>query len=235
MGQAKHITLYGAAHIDRCGRCFSKPELEKSNPGRFTNHSGGATWNVASGLATLGANVTLHSIIGNDESGQFLVNAASERSFEFDPQISTDKPTATYTSIHSPNGELLIALADMEIYEELDAEEISNEGWILVDTNLPAAAILKITGTGNNKTAAMTVSAAKAPKLQPALTMIDILFTNRAELAALCSEDIEFGLPELISKFQKLGGKSAVTCTQFSMVGSELKSQTAGPSSGQPQ
>ena len=216
MSQRRHISLYGAAHIDRTGKCFAEPEPGKSNPGEFTSFPGGAAWNVASNLSALGTNVTLHSIIGNDEGGRFLKQNAYDRSFEFNPQISPQHSTATYTSILAPNGDLSIALADMEIYEQFDCSKISPQAataldnWTLVDANLPIQAISKILNAQSGKTAAMTVSCAKAARLKSSLSMIDVLFTNRAELASLCSEDNNCDMPLLISRFQDLGGKSAI-------------------------
>ena len=217
MSHAKHITLYGAAHIDRTGLCFAKPEPGKSNPGEFTNFPGGAAWNVASNLSVLGANVKLHSIIGGDQGGRYLKQSALDRSFEFNPQVSSQKSTATYTSILAPGGELTIALADMGIYEEFDFPKApppdstsKKHSWTLVDANLPTEAITQIARTQSSKIAAMTVSSAKASKLKSSLSTIDILFTNRAELASLCSEKRDSDIQKLISRFQDMGGTSAV-------------------------
>jgi len=213
MKRHNSILLVGAAHIDRYGRCDQTPVAGGSNPGRFTIMPGGAALNVASSLAALGVDVRLCSICGNDAEAEVILQVATARGMDLRAQISPDHPTATYTSIVGPDGGLVIALADMAIYETLDpasVDGVAEADWLLIDANLSSGAIAKLLADTSGRVAAMTVSYAKAGRLRPALHQIEILFTNRAELAALCERPVDAPMDDLLSRFSELGGREAV-------------------------
>lgn len=215
MSRPNSILLVGAAHIDRYGRCDGPPVAGGSNPGRFAAMPGGAAFNVASSLAALGAGVRLCSILGDDAEARFIRDAAAARRVDLHAQVSAEHPTATYTSVVGPDGTLVIALADMAIYDALDPAEVQGVDaarWMLVDANpAPGAIATLLNGAARRRrTIAMTVSYAKAARLRPALSRIEILFTNRAELAALCGLDTEMPVEALLHRFGALGGRGAV-------------------------
>jgi len=213
MHRPDSILLVGAAHVDRYGRCDGPPVAGGSNPGRVAAMPGGAAFNVASSLAAFGAQATLHSILGEDAEAGILREAAAARGVGLRAQVSAAHPTATYTSIVGPDGALVIALADMAVYGALDPGAVAGIGaarWLLVDANPAPDAIAALLNGGAQATAAMTVSSAKAGRLRPVLDRIGILFTNRAELAALCGRDADAPVPDLLHRFRALGGQRAV-------------------------
>lgn len=180
-----------------------------SNPGRFSTMPGGAAFNVASSLAALGVAARVLTILGDDAEARGIRTAAVARGVAMEAQVSSAHPTATYTSIVGPDGALAIALADMAIYDDFDPVRVA-KGWLLVDANLPARAIAALLAHAPGPTAAMTVSYAKAARLRPALGDIGVVFTNRAELAALCDGRAEDGVAALLGQFHALGGRDAV-------------------------
>lgn len=211
MTQSTSILLAGAAHVDRYGRCDGPPVMERSNPGRFTAMPGGAAFNVASSLAALGVEARLYSILGDDAEAGIIREAAAARGVILHTQVSANHPTATYTSIVGQDGALAIALADMAIYDGFDPARVeTGAGWRLVDANLPSDAIGALLDGATGRTAAMTVSSAKAGRLRPVLGAIDTLFTNRAELAALCGRAAEMPMEDLMRGLLDLGGRGAV-------------------------
>ena len=206
------ITLVGAAHIDRYGRCDGPPVAGGSNPGRFANLPGGAAFNVASSLSALGAKVRLQTILGQDAEAILIREAGAARGIDLIAQVSADHPTASYTSIVGPDGALAIALADMDIYAAFEAAEAPcpADDWLLVDANLAADAMAALLARAGGRTAAMTVSYAKAERVRPSLERIEFLFTNRVELAALCGAGLETPVAALLDPFRALGGSNAV-------------------------
>ena len=207
------ILLVGAAHIDRYGRCDLPPIPGGSNPGRFVNMPGGAAFNVASSLRALGANVCLHSILGAGADAACIRAAAVARGVDLRARTAPDHATATYTSIIGPDGELVIALADMAIYGALDPALVAGAGdgnWLLVDANLTPDTLATLLDRASDRTVAMTVSCAKAARLRPSLGRIEVLFTNRAELAALCRQPADTPMDTLLQQFRALGGRGAV-------------------------
>lgn len=213
LSHSDSILLVGAAHIDRYGRCEGPPVSGGSNPGRFANMPGGAAFNVASSLCALGADARLHSILGSDADARYLQEIADARGIVLRTQVSSIYPTATYTSIIAPDGVLALALADMAIYSAFDPAQVENTNdgsWLLVDANLTTDAIAALLTERTNHTAAMTVSYAKAGRLRSNLNRIAVVFTNRAELAALCDGVADEPMEQLLKEFHALGGRGAV-------------------------
>ena len=213
MDRPDSILLVGAAHLDRHGRCDDVPVPGASNPGRFAEMPGGAAFNVASSLAAWGADARLCSILGDDAGGRALRAAAMARGVTLEAQVSREHPTATYTAIVGPDGTLALALADMAIYDALDPATVAgveDAPRLLVEANLSARAVAALLDRARGTVAAMTVSAAKAGRLRPVLARIDTLFTNRAELAALCEQPVDAPMPDLLHAFAALGGRGAV-------------------------
>ena len=188
--------LFGAAHIDRIGTLGGATVLGASNPGKFSETVGGAALNVASLLAALGAQVSLSSVVGNDPAGDHVRAVANARGVVFHAAAgAATLPTATYTGLLDQAGDLIIALADMEIYASVQAGSLQSgpDDWLLFDANLPPSVIAAGLERPAGHRAAMTVSAAKAPRLRPHLHRLDLLLTNRAEAAALLDAPVSGG------------------------------------------
>ena len=103
-------------------------------------------------------------------------------------------PTASYTAVLDPRGELLVGLADMQIYERLEPGivmsllgKISRLPFLFIDANLAAETVLAVAEAARStRVVAGATSPAKASRLAAALPLIDVLFCNQAEAAALC-------------------------------------------------
>jgi pseudouridine kinase len=187
--------------------------LKQSNPGQFKETPGGAALNVSSSLKALGADVKLSSILGEDRAGYAITDAMNARGVELAAQSSPDgATTACYTAIIDPTGDLIIALADMDIYDKLLAQtvEIERTDWLTVDANLSLSTIEAVTTRTAAHKAALTVSAAKAARLRPVLDRLDVLFTNRAEAAVLCALAPDTPMPNLANALAALGTRRAV-------------------------
>jgi len=189
------IACIGAAHIDRKARALAPVVAGSSNPVAVTKGFGGVARNVAENLARLGASVKLLSRVGRDAEGNGVAAALMALGIDIAGIERVDgTATASYTALLEPGGQLVVALADMAIYDGMDerfmAERLARIGgcgaWF-VDANLPAAGIAALAAAKPDGTllAADTVSVAKAPRLAPALGRIDLLFCNEAEAAAL--------------------------------------------------
>lgn len=186
------VRCIGAANVDRLGKLAGPTVLETSNPGAITQSAGGVARNVAVALAALDCPVALTSRVGMDADGDYVI---AQIGAVDTAGIARSKscPTATYTALISDRGELVIALADMAIYDEMQIETLSplasqsdDEAIWFVDTNLPVETLQWIaTIKGNRLLFADTVSVAKAPKLRPILAALDGIFCNRMEAAAL--------------------------------------------------
>ena len=218
---AKKILVLGGAHIDRRGRIFGDTAPGASNPGAWFEEPGGGGFNAARNLARLGFDVRLISPRGGDPSGEMVAEAANHAGIDDTPFVFLDRKTPSYTAILERDGNLVIALADMELYKLFvprrlairsvrDAFEAAD--LILCDANLPADTLYSIATrayTQGKPLAAIAISPAKVVRLKPCLAGIDYLFLNEAEAAAL-TESRPDDPREWVAGLRELGLKSGV-------------------------
>lgn len=200
------IACFGALHIDRRANACAPVELGTSNPVDITEGFGGVAHNIAENLARLGEEVAFVGRVGTDPPGDALL--AHLASLGIDSRFlsrSLDSPTGSYTALLNPDGDLVVAVADAAIHEELLPDEVelaaAENGqadlWVL-DTNLPVETLRHLTAhdTATAPVAVDGVSVAKVGKLRGLLSGIDVLFVNEKEASALATEgaatDVDF-------------------------------------------
>jgi len=188
------IACIGGAHLDRHGVLAGPLVLGTSNPGRVSSDFGGVARNVAENLARLGVPVSILSRVGDDETGRGV--RAHLGQLGIDTSLVTISPTsqtASYTAILQTDGELVLGLADMQIYDEITPELIrpalprlrAHNLWF-ADTNLPAATLgFLLDAAGEIPVAIDAVSVVKSRKLRPLLPRIPLLFANAAQAASI--------------------------------------------------
>lgn len=217
----KKILVLGGAHIDRRGRIFGETAPGASNPGAWFEEPGGGGFNAARNLARLGFHVRLVSPRGGDPAGEMVAEAASLAGIDDRPFVFLDRKTPSYTAILEHDGNLVIALADMELYKLFvprrlavrairDAFEATD--LVLCDANLPTDTLSAIAARASacgKPVAAIAISPAKVVRLKPCLESIDYLFLNEAEAAAL-TESRPDDPRQWITGLRALGLKSGV-------------------------
>ena len=115
------VACIGAAHVDAKARLIGEAHLATSNPARVVRTPGGVAGNVARNLGRLGLPVSLFSIIGDDAEGRALLGELHAASVDTAGVLrSAGPPTASYLAVLDRDGRLIVAAADMEIYEALD-------------------------------------------------------------------------------------------------------------------
>ncbi|MFA1627878.1 carbohydrate kinase family protein [Rhizobium mongolense] len=196
----KRILVLGGAHIDRRGRISGETAPGASNPGAWFEEPGGGGFNAARNLARLGVDVTMISPRGGDPAGEMVTEAAYAAGINDRPFVFLDRKTPSYTAILERDGNLVIALADMELYRYFVPrrlairwvrEAFAANDLILFDANLPEETIAAIVSRANSlgvPVAAIAISPAKVVKLKPCICGIDHLFLNEAEAAALTGQ-----------------------------------------------
>lgn len=196
----KKILVLGGAHVDRRGRISGATADGASNPGSWFEEAGGGGFNAARNLARLGFDVTMISPRGGDPTGEMVSEAADFAGVDDRPFVFLDRKTPSYTAIIERDGNLVIALADMDLYRMFVPRRLSirsvREAFaatdlILFDANLPEETLASITTRAKalgKPVAAIAISPAKAVKLKPCIERIDYLFLNEAEATALTGE-----------------------------------------------
>ncbi|MGD9476594.1 carbohydrate kinase family protein [Shinella sp. G-2] len=194
------ILVMGGAHVDRRGRISGETAPGASNPGSWFVEAGGGAFNAARNLARLGHRVRLVSPRGGDADGDIVAAAADAAGIEDTPFTFLDRATPSYTAIIERDGNLVIALADMDLYrlfsprrlqQRAMREAMSAAGLILTDANLPAetlAATTAAAGTRGVPIAGIAISPAKVVRFRESLSALAFLFMNEAEARALTGE-----------------------------------------------
>ncbi len=187
------ILCLGGAHVDRTSRVEGTVVLGTSNPARTTGATGGVAANVARLLALLGHPVAVASLVGSDRPGDAVIAALAGDGVETSlvgrhPRL----PTAEYWAVVDGTGNLVLGIADMEIYDHLDAAwlesvlpAVESAGVVVVDANLPESAVAAVAGAASGTVLADPVSVPKSRRLAGALGDIDVVFPDRAEAAVL--------------------------------------------------
>lgn len=193
------LLAIGGAHLDRRGRLSGLAVAGASNPGRFVEEPGGSAFNAARLLARLGHVVGLVAPRGGDAAGRRVAEAAEAAGLIDMPVTFLDRQTPSYTAILEPSGELVIALADMALYDlfgprqiarRLMRERIDAAEAVIADANLPEATLSALCETcrsAGRPLYGIAVSPAKVPRFRPCLGGLSGLFMNAAEAGALLS------------------------------------------------
>lgn len=191
------ILVMGGAHVDRRGRIAGETVPGASNPGGWFVEAGGGAFNAARNLARLGRRVRLVSPRGGDTDGEIVAAAAQAAGVEDTPFTFLDRATPSYTAIIERDGNLVIALADMELYrlfsprrlqQRAMREAIAEAGALLTDANLPAETLEAMAAMAREAgipLAAIAISPAKVVRLEKSLPALAFLFMNEAEARTL--------------------------------------------------
>lgn len=197
----REIAVFGGAHIDRRGRIAGVTAPGASNPGRWFEEAGGGGFNAARNLARLGHRVRMISPRGGDAAGETVAAAAAAAGVIDCPFTFLDRKTPSYTAILENDGNLVIALADMELYELFSPrrlqqramrEILAGSDLVLMDANLPEetlTALVNLTSGDNRIVAGIAVSPAKVMRFRRCLGGLSFLFMNEAEARALTGTD----------------------------------------------
>ncbi len=193
----KTILVMGGAHVDRRGRIAGETTPGASNPGGWFVEAGGGAFNAARNLARLGHAVRLVSPRGGDADGDIVAAAAAAAGIEDTPVTFLDRATPSYTAIIERDGNLVIALADMDLYrlfsprrlqQRAMREAVAAAGLILTDANLPAetlGAMAKAAAEARVPIAGIAISPAKVVRFEQTLSALAFLFMNEAEARTL--------------------------------------------------
>lgn len=195
----KRLLGIGGAHIDRRGMMREPFIAGASIPGSMMEEPGGGVFNALRVAVQFGVNASLISVRGGDAAGDSVAAAAKRSGLEDLSSTFLDRTTASYTALLNSEGDVVAALADMDIYETALPRQISRRATreaiaacdaILTDANMPEAAIQKLLGiTGKTPVFALAISPAKAVRLRPVLHLFAGLFLNRREALAILGRD----------------------------------------------
>lgn len=208
------ILVMGGAHVDRRGRIAGDTAPGASNPGSWLVEAGGGGFNVARNLARLRHAVRLVSPRGGDPEGELVATAALAAGVEDTPFVFLDRATPSYTAIIERDGDLVIALADMDLYRLFSPRRLEQRAMraaiaaadlVVTDANLPAETLTRLAQAAkaaHTPVAGIAISPAKVGRFRAALDSLAFLFMNEAEARALtgATPAETAGWPDLLRK-----------------------------------
>ncbi|MDH3756818.1 MAG: carbohydrate kinase family protein [Gammaproteobacteria bacterium] len=196
------VCVLGSANVDIHGAAHQPLRLRDSNPGSVHVSPGGVARNVAENLSRLGVDCRLVTAVGKDPHGEMLLAHGREAGIDMRfVQELESAPTSTYLAVLDRCGNMQVAVADMEIMDQLTAARleplrnaIGESSLLVIDANLPDDALGWVVNTfPNHDVFADTVSTVKAMRLKPYLGTLHTLKTNPAEAEALTGFEARTG------------------------------------------
>ena len=190
---APYAVVVGGANMDIGGRSMGPLVPRDSNPGQVRMSLGGVGRNIAHNLALLGVEVRLLTAFGDDVSAQKLAASCGELGIDISQALQVPNgATSTYLYLAGPDGDMELAVSDMEIYDHLTpaflqsrSALLSNAQLVVTDTNIPEASLQWLAENCRVPLFADPVSTAKAEKLRPILGKLHTLKPNRLEAELL--------------------------------------------------
>ncbi|KAI8637008.1 hypothetical protein BD408DRAFT_354542, partial [Parasitella parasitica] len=95
------------------GKSLTSSILHTSTPGHVKQSLGGVGRNVAEAAGRTGANVKLVSVVGDDLAGESVKQGLKSLSM------------VVYNALHSEDGQLVAAVADMNIFDQMDPLKVN--------------------------------------------------------------------------------------------------------------
>ncbi len=194
------ILVIGACNIDIQGFPTETFELYNSNVGKINITHGGVGRNIAVNSNKLIKNTKFITVLSNDSQGQDILTTLKNEEIDTNDILISKKPMSTYLSIFNNKNEMLSAIADMDLINELTPnfleekiEVIKKADIIVLDTNIPQESLVYIANNkqDHQKIIIDTVSAEKSKKIIPILDKIDVLKTNKIELEAITNKNLK--------------------------------------------
>ncbi|RAL21370.1 carbohydrate kinase [Thermoflavimicrobium daqui] len=196
------ITCIGGVNLDRKAHSKQKVSLHTSNPVTITESCGGVARNIAENLGRLECTVSLISAVGDDKEGKWVLEETRKYGVEVSQvKVFPQERTGTYTALIDPCGEMVISLADMEIYNQITPELLKDK-WsyiassqaVFLDTNIPESSLVYLIQCCKEQGIPLyidPVSSPKASKLPSSLEGVEVILPNRDEAEVLAAMKIE--------------------------------------------
>ena len=194
-----YVVVVGGVNVDIGGKSYAPLVASDSNPGTVRVSLGGVGRNIAHNLSLMGTDVRLLTAYGDDVHGQRIAASCSELGIDLShARAITGGTTSTYLYLMDEQGEMALAVSDMEICKKITPTYLAghlgllqNAQLVICDCNIPEESLIYL---AENCTAPLfcdPVSTVKAEKLRSILDKIHTLKPNRLEAELLSGVKIE--------------------------------------------
>lgn len=222
LADEKEVICIGGANIDRKFHLDVPTQLGTSNPASMTVSVGGVARNVAENLGRLDHSVRLLSVAGNDSDWEKIVQECGTYIDVSDVGLLYGQSTGSYSAVIDPEGELVIAMANMAVYDLLTPKYIeskmklfANASMIVIDLNCPKETVTIVKNLAQMNHIPLTIVPVSSPKMNRMpenLTSVTWFICNKDEAEAYtgisinCDKDWR----EAIHKLLEYGAENVV-------------------------
>ena len=194
-----YSVVVGGVNMDIGGRSQASLVDGDSNPGRVSVSLGGVGRNIAHNMSLMGLDVRLLTAYGDDLHGERVAASCSELGIDLSHALRVaGVPTSTYLYITGPDGDMALAVSDMQVCKKITPQYLAqnlsllnNAQVVVFDTNLPEDSIQYLAENVTVPLFCDPVSTAKAEKIRSILSKIHTLKPNRLEAELLSGVKIE--------------------------------------------
>ena len=146
---APYAVVIGGVNMDIGGTSGQPLRNADSNPGKVRMSLGGVGRNIAHNMSLLGVDTRILTAFGDDLYAQKIAASCGELGIDISRSLQVPGgSTSTYLFIADQNGDMALAVSDMEIYDHLTpaflasrAPLLNNAQVVVMDTNIPAESI----------------------------------------------------------------------------------------------
>lgn len=188
-----YAAVVGGVNIDIGGRSLKPLVAKDSNPGKVTMSLGGVGRNIAHNMSLLGVDVRFLTAFGDDIYAQRIAASCGELGIDISHALQVPGgATPTYLFLNDCDGDMALAMSDMEICERITPKYLAanlpilnNAQLVVTDTNIPEQSLVYLAEHCTAPIFADPVSTAKAGKLKPVLGKLHTIKPNRIEAELL--------------------------------------------------
>ena len=196
-----YAVVCGGANIDIGAHSFAPLRDRDSYPGRVELSLGGVGRNIAHNMRLLGVPTYLLTALGGDSRALQIEQSCRELGIDLSHALRVpDGRTSTYVFVGDSDGDMAIAVSDMEICEKLTPDYFASQldllngaAAVVIDANLPRGSIAYLTEHCTAPLFVDPVSTVKAEKLRGLLARVHTLKPNRIEAELLSGVQITDG------------------------------------------
>jgi pseudouridine kinase len=189
-----YACVLGGANMDIIGTPTQKLIPADSNPGRIKLTMGGVGRNIAENLVRLGVSTKLITVLGEDVYGRKILDHANQIGLDMrESLVVNHKPTSTYLAILDENKDMVAAVNQMNIMDELSVDFIQGKRSVIehgrlsiLDTNIREDVLRYVLEQSRNTVFFLdTVSTKKAEKIRDMIGYFHTIKPNRIEAEML--------------------------------------------------
>lgn len=222
VNRSSEVYCIGAMNVDRKFNLMGDMVLQTSNPATSSVNVGGVARNIAENLGRLQSSVSLISLGGHDQDYHFI-KRVTEPFVNMQHTLQLNGyATGTYNAIIDHEGEMQMAIADMQINDEMGVEWIAgyqsllqNARLLVMDLNLPSETVeyvLAIANKFNVPVFIIPVSGPKMNRLPQDLSAVTWLVVNQGESETYFDVTVETeeDYQQLVDRWIEVGVENVV-------------------------